>query len=106
MPISITSAPSLNITEPSISVALKKRRVNDSPLDRAFNLQTRSQLDTEIAKMFYTGGLPFNFARIPYYVSSYSFAINHALGSYVPPSYNKMRTTLLLKEKNKCREVA
>ncbi|XP_057999043.1 uncharacterized protein LOC110673033 [Hevea brasiliensis] len=99
LPISITSVPSLNITEPSISAALKKRRVNDSPLGRAFDLQTRAQLDAEIARMFYTGGLPFNFARNPYYVSSYSFAANHVLGGYVPPGYNKLRTTLLQQEK-------
>ncbi|XP_057994362.1 uncharacterized protein LOC110631754 [Hevea brasiliensis] len=99
LPISITSVPSLNITESSISAALKKRRVNDSPLGRAFDLQTRAQLDAEIARMFYTGGLPFNFARNPYYVSSYSFAANHVLGGYVPPGYNKLRTTLLQQEK-------
>ncbi|XP_058006466.1 uncharacterized protein LOC110637620 [Hevea brasiliensis] len=97
--ISITYVPSLNITKPSISAALKKRRVNDSPLDRAFDLQTRAQLDAEIARMFYTGGLPFNFARNPYYVSSYFFAANHVLGGYVPPGYNKLRTTLLQQEK-------
>ncbi|XP_058005467.1 uncharacterized protein LOC110671042 [Hevea brasiliensis] len=99
LPISITSFPSLNITEPSILTALKKRRVNDSPLCRAFDLQTRAQLDVEIARIFYTGGLPFDFARNPYYVSSYSFATNHALGDYVPPGYNKLRTTLLQQEK-------
>ncbi|XP_058010224.1 uncharacterized protein LOC110671880 [Hevea brasiliensis] len=99
LPISITSVPSLNITEPSILAALKKRRVNDSPLGRAFDVQTRAQLDAEIARMFYAGGLPFNFARNPYYVSSYSFAANHVLGGYVPPGYNKLRTTLLQQEK-------
>ncbi|XP_057989097.1 uncharacterized protein LOC110643499 [Hevea brasiliensis] len=99
LPISITSVPSLNITEPSISAALKKKRVNDSPFGRAFDLQTRAQLDAKIAIMFYTGGLPFNFARNPYYVSSYSFAANHVLGGYVPPGYNKLRTTLLQQEK-------
>ncbi|XP_058007979.1 uncharacterized protein LOC110662435 [Hevea brasiliensis] len=70
LPISITSVPSLNITEPSISAALKKRRVNDSPLGRAFDLQTRAQLDAEIARI-----------------------------GYVPPGYNKLRTTLLQQEK-------
>ncbi|XP_058005468.1 uncharacterized protein LOC131181423 [Hevea brasiliensis] len=45
------------------------------------------------------GGLPFNFARNPYYVSSYSFTANHALGGYVPSGYNKLRTTLLQQEK-------
>ncbi|XP_057994474.1 uncharacterized protein LOC110655169 [Hevea brasiliensis] len=75
LPISITSIPSLNITEPSISAALKKKR------------------------NVLHWGLPFNFARNPYYVSSYSFAANHVLGGYVPPGYNKLRTTLLQQEK-------
>ena len=34
-------------------------------------------------------------------MSSYSFAANHALGGYVPPGYNKLRTTLLQQEKAK-----
>ncbi|XP_044482007.1 uncharacterized protein LOC123208540 [Mangifera indica] len=49
--------------------------------------------------MFYTGGLPFNFARNPNYISAFSFAANHSLGGYVPPGYNKLRTTLLQQEK-------
>ena len=49
--------------------------------------------------MFCTGGLLFNFARNPYYVSSYYFVVNHPLGGYVPPGYNKLRTTLLQQEK-------
>ncbi|XP_057996523.1 uncharacterized protein LOC110669704 [Hevea brasiliensis] len=66
---------------------------------RAFDLQTIAQLDAEIARMFYAKGLPFNFARNPYYVSSYSFVANHVLGGYVPLGYNKLRTTLLQQEK-------
>jgi len=67
----------------------------DLPIVRAYDMQSRAQLDAEIVRMFYTGGLPFNLARNPYYLSSYSFAANHPLGGYVPPGYNKLRTTLL-----------
>ncbi|XP_050238986.1 uncharacterized protein LOC126688364 [Mercurialis annua] len=79
--------------------ALKRRRIQESDLVKSFDMQHRDQLDAEIARMFYTGGLPFNFAKNPYFVSSYAFAANHSLGGYVPPGYNKLRTTLLLQEK-------
>ncbi|XP_075636663.1 uncharacterized protein LOC142608889 [Castanea sativa] len=49
--------------------------------------------------MFYTGGLPFNFARNLYYCSSYSYAASHSIPGYVPPGYNTLRTTLLQREK-------
>lgn len=86
-------------TEPSGSNLFKRKKSSDSPLGRAFDIQARDQLDAEIARMFYTGGLPFNLARNPYFVSSYTFAANHALGGYVPPGYNKLRTILLDQEK-------
>ncbi|GJV02800.1 hypothetical protein Tco_1336369 [Tanacetum coccineum] len=77
----------------------KKRKSNLSPLARAFDTNTRAQLDQEIARMFYTGGLSFNLARNPYYWRSSTFVANQNLGSYVPPSYNKLRTTLVQLEK-------
>ncbi|GJX81014.1 hAT dimerization domain, ribonuclease H-like domain protein [Tanacetum coccineum] len=60
---------------------------------------TRSQLDQEIARMFYTGGLSFNLARNPYYWRSFTFVANQNLSGYVPPSYNKLRMTLVQLEK-------
>ena len=57
-------------------------------------MQTRTQLDAEIARMFYTRGLPFNLARNPYYLSSYSFVVIHSLSGYVSPGYNKLRIIL------------
>ncbi|KAL5164475.1 hypothetical protein HKD37_18G049793 [Glycine soja] len=45
------------------------------------------------------GGLPFNLARNPHYLRSYSFVANSSLPSYIPPGYNKLRTTLLHQEK-------
>jgi len=56
-------------------------------------------LDSRIARMFYTGGLPFNFARNPYYRNSYAYAATHSIPGYVPPGYNALRTTLLQKER-------
>ena len=66
---------------------------------RAFDISTRNQLDQEIARMFFIGGLPFNLARNPHYLRSYSFAANNSLPGYIPPGYNKLRTTLLHQEK-------
>ncbi|KAL0435964.1 UNVERIFIED_CONTAM: hypothetical protein Sradi_0304300 [Sesamum radiatum] len=77
----------------------KKRKVGSSALEKAFNFQVREQLDSEIARMFYSGGLPFNLARNPYYVRAFSFAANNNIAGYVPPGYNSLRTKLLQKEK-------
>ncbi|KAL0312834.1 UNVERIFIED_CONTAM: hypothetical protein Sradi_5682700 [Sesamum radiatum] len=78
----------------------KKRKVgSDSALEKAFNFQVREQLDSEIARMFYSGGLPFNLARNPYYERAFSFAANNNIAGYVPPGYNSLRTKLLQKEK-------
>ena len=49
--------------------------------------------------MFYTGGLPFNFAGNPYYRSSYSYAATYCIQGYVPLGYNGLRTTLLQRER-------
>nr|XP_023873559.1 uncharacterized protein LOC111986170 [Quercus suber] len=76
-----------------------KRRKVDSPLERAFQNSARHDLDSRIARMFYTGGLPFNFARNPYYRSSYAYAATHNIPGYLPPGYNALRTTLLQKER-------
>lgn len=78
----------------------KKRKGNgDTPLEKAFNLQAREQLHSEIARMFYTSGLSFHLARNPHYVSSYTYAANHMISGYVPPGINMLRTTLLQKER-------
>ncbi|CAL8161491.1 unnamed protein product [Prunus armeniaca] len=41
----------------------KKRKAN--PIEKAFNNNLREQLDGEIARMFYTGNLSFQFSRNP-----------------------------------------
>ena len=71
----------------------------NSPLERAFQNNAKYELDSRIGRMFYIGGLPFNFARSPYYRSSYSYAATYSIPSYVPPRYNALRTTLLQRER-------
>ncbi|GJX05480.1 hAT dimerization domain, ribonuclease H-like domain protein [Tanacetum coccineum] len=80
-------------------VGFKKRKGSSTPIERAFGVEIRDQLDQEIARMFYTGGLPFNLARNPHYLRAFQFAAANKIDGYVPPGYNKLRTTLLQKEK-------
>ena len=44
----------------------QKKGVGNSPLEWAFNNQCREQLDSLIARKFYSAGLPFHFAKNPY----------------------------------------
>ncbi|XP_020415467.1 uncharacterized protein LOC18782979 [Prunus persica] len=80
----------------------KKRKGN--PIEKAFNNNLREQLDGEIARMFYTGGLSFQFSRNPHYVNAFRIACSKTLPGYQPPGYNMLRTTLLQKEKNNIEE--
>ena len=73
--------------------SLKRR--NNGPLERAFNMDDRDNLNALIARMFYSSILPFNLARNPYYVNSYLFVANHNISGFVPPRYNALGTTLL-----------
>ncbi|XLQ99904.1 hypothetical protein S83_066103, partial [Arachis hypogaea] len=49
--------------------------------------------------MFFSSGLPFHLAKNPYFVKAFSYAANNYIDGYIPPGYNKLRTTLLEKEK-------
>ncbi|XP_050249987.1 uncharacterized protein LOC126697152 [Quercus robur] len=81
-------------------VDAKRRKVTmNTTLEKAFQNNARHDLDSRIVRMFYTGGLPFNFARNPHYRSSYAFAATQSISGYLPPGYNALRTTLLQKEK-------
>ena len=66
-----------------------------SSIEKAFQNNARRELDSRITRMFYSSGLPFNFARNPYYRNSYAYAATHNIPGYVPPGYNALRTTLL-----------
>ncbi|XP_076917999.1 uncharacterized protein LOC143578244 [Bidens hawaiensis] len=81
------------------TLGLKKRITISNPMIRAYGVEIRDQLDEEIARMFYTGGLPFNLARNPHFQRAFEFAATNKIEGYIPPSYNKLRATLLQKEK-------
>ncbi|KAJ1377248.1 Ribonuclease H-like superfamily [Sesbania bispinosa] len=76
-----------------------KRRKTSGQLEKAFNMQARETLDNEIARMFFSSGLPFHLARNPYYRRAFSFAANNYISGYQPPGYNKLRTSLLQNER-------
>ncbi|XP_027363123.1 uncharacterized protein LOC113870830 [Abrus precatorius] len=82
------------------TLSQKRKKKGSGTLERAFNVDERNQLRAEIARMFYSAGLSFHLARNPYYVSSYSFAANHNLSGFLPPSYNALRTSLLQQERS------
>nr|CAD1827973.1 unnamed protein product [Ananas comosus var. bracteatus] len=79
----------------------KKRATStrETALEKSFNVAAQNQLHCEIARMFYSDGLPFNLAKNPYYVSSYTFAASHNISGYIPPNYNMLRTSLLQQER-------
>ncbi|XP_057723564.1 uncharacterized protein LOC130939478 [Arachis stenosperma] len=76
----------------------RKRRAT-GPLENAFNVNARETLYLHIARMFFSFGLPFHLAKNPYFVKAFSYAANNYIDGYIPPRYNKLRTTLLEKEK-------
>ena len=79
---------------------IRKRKLTEkSPLERAFNNGCKEHLISLIARMFYSGDIPFHFARNPLYVNCYKYAANNMITGYVPPGYNALRTTLLQKER-------
>ena len=103
LPIDFASSPNLGPSESSTATShpffQEKKGVGNSPLEKAFNNQCREQLDSLIARTFYSAGLPFHFAKNPYWIEMIKFAANNNLAGYVPPGYNKLRTTLLQKER-------
>lgn len=83
-------------------LAHHKKRKGMAPMGDitdAFNVQQRDIADKEAARMFFACGLPFNFARSPYF-RKYSLTLaNSKLAGYTPSSYDRLRTTMLAQEK-------
>ncbi|XP_072959848.1 uncharacterized protein [Typha angustifolia] len=94
-----TSSKPLATSSSNMPYGSKKRRSGETALEKSFNMASRNQLHSQIARMFYSVGLPFHLARNPYYVKSYTFATNSQIAGYLPPGYNMLRTTLLQQER-------
>ncbi|KAH7545623.1 hypothetical protein FEM48_Zijuj01G0113100 [Ziziphus jujuba var. spinosa] len=68
-------------------------------LEKSFNSVQRDIADKEAARMFYASALPFNFANFSYFRQYSKTLANNNLAGYTPPTYNRLRTTLLAQEK-------
>ena len=87
-----------NSSSSASAIDPKRRKGSIGSIEKTFNMGAREIVDSEIARMFYIGGLSFHFARNPYYACAFKSASQ--LPGYVPPGYNALRTTLLQKEKS------
>lgn len=72
---------------------------NENLVEMKSDMVSRDELDAEIARMFYSAGLPFQLTRNPYYLSSFKLATSGSIPGYVPPGSKMLMTTLLQKEK-------
>ncbi|XP_059069104.1 uncharacterized protein LOC131859411 [Cryptomeria japonica] len=86
--------PPVDAVENQNVVASRKR----GPLDFAFKNELREIADSKIARCLYGNGLPFNLVRSPYFRDMVHTLCNTP-SDYVCPGYEKVRTTLLAKEK-------
>ena len=101
VPLPASSAAASNFENSSTSVSAidpKRRKGFIGSIEKAFNMGSREIANSEIARIFYTRGLSFHFARNLYYAHAFKSASQ--LPSYVPPGYNALRITLLQKEKS------
>ncbi|GJN03006.1 hypothetical protein PR202_ga20403 [Eleusine coracana subsp. coracana] len=89
----------VHLTVPPSGARASSKRKKQTGIAESFNLKTRQMADAIIARMFYTGGLPFHLARNPNSREAFNFIASHDLGGYVPPSIKKLRTTLLQQER-------
>jgi len=73
----------------------KAKKGRGNTVDASFNMEAREELNAIIARIFYSGGLSFNFAKNPYYAMAVTYAANNSTSDYIPPGYNSLRTTFL-----------
>lgn len=77
----------VSIPEGSDLLQQKKRKgMGQGALVSAFNVAERDVADKEAARMFYASGLPFNFAKSPYF-RKYSLTLANSRSCSVFPSY-------------------
>ncbi|KAH6788024.1 hypothetical protein C2S52_007576 [Perilla frutescens var. hirtella] len=86
------------VSLPSGSDLVQHKRKKGA-LENSFNSALRDTADKEAARMFYASALPFNFAVSPYFRQYSRTLANGNLAGYTPPTYNRLRTTLLAQEK-------
>eukprot|EP01018_Ginkgo_biloba_P013676 Gb_30773 [translate_table: standard] len=82
---------------------MTKKRPPIGTVQSLFEIENRGEVDLAIARFFYANGISFNVARSPYYGEMVK-AIMGAPSGYKPPGFEKLRTTLVDKEKSHVKE--
>ena len=68
-------------------------------MDKIFKQEAREEMDLTIAFDFYLNFISFNVARSPFFIEMCRGLVEKAPSGYMPPSSEKLRTTLLIKAK-------
>ncbi|KAH7545528.1 hypothetical protein FEM48_Zijuj01G0103300 [Ziziphus jujuba var. spinosa] len=90
----------VNLPSGSYLLQHKKRKgAVVGSLERSSNITQRDIADKEAARMFYANALLFNVAKSPYFRQYSKTLGNNNLVGYTPPTYIRLRTTLLAQEK-------
>eukprot|EP01018_Ginkgo_biloba_P018971 Gb_14605 [translate_table: standard] len=82
---------------------MTRKRPPTSTMQSLFEIENRGEVDFSIARFFYADGISFNVARSPYYGEMVK-AIQGAPSGYNPLGFEKLRTTLVDKEKGHVEE--
>ena len=69
----------------SISLRPSEAKKRGNTVDALFNMGAREELNAIIARIFYYGGLLFNFARNQYYAMALTYAANSSISGYISP---------------------
>ncbi|KAM3325673.1 hypothetical protein P3S67_000798 [Capsicum chacoense] len=77
----------------------KKRKGSTGRALEKFSFANRNIADKLAARMFYASGLSFNLATSPYFKKYSEFLAANPIPDYIPPTYSRLRTTLLAQEK-------
>ncbi|GFY97407.1 hypothetical protein Acr_11g0017130 [Actinidia rufa] len=111
-PKKVSLPPSISLRTMSHSQGEAKRRrsfdasgsgtMSGGVIGKAFNIKERDHLMVEIARMFYSAGLPFHLARNSYFVSAFSYAATHDIPDFVPPRVPPHKDEEVSHERLKC----
>ncbi|KAM3289525.1 hypothetical protein P3S67_017813 [Capsicum chacoense] len=79
----------------NLSQSKKQKGSTDGALEKSFSIANRNNADKLAARMFYASCLSFNLATFPYFKKYSKFLTANPIPSYIPPTYNRLRTTFL-----------
>ncbi|MCO5572968.1 hypothetical protein L7F22_026730 [Adiantum nelumboides] len=88
------SASGISASKSNVGSSSKKRKGAQGPLASAFSWQARKQADQALRRFFYAEDIPEWKVQSPFFLEMVK-AIGQVGPSYVPPTYNALRTTEL-----------